>query len=97
MPTAKLKLHSKKYHKSGLIVELKLWDVGRSKNYPEGYKYSLAAVRPGTKKKVLMDNHSPKGHHYHVNEDEFPYIFQGLDQLVDDFKDLVFRHMGEKI
>ncbi len=47
-----------------------------------------------TKKKVLMDNHTPKGHHYHINDEEFDYKYIGIEQLVEDFYSLVKVHLG---
>lgn len=44
-----------------------------------------------------MDNHHPKGPHIHVDDQELPYDFNGLDQLVDDFRRLIFEHMGVQI
>jgi len=70
--SASLKLHSKRILKDGTIVEMKVWEVPRSHNYPEGFKYSLIAVDPTSETKVLMDNHNPKGHHYHLDREEIP-------------------------
>jgi hypothetical protein len=44
-----------------------------------------------------MDNHHPKGPHYHIDEFEMPYNFTGLDQLVDDFRKLATEHMGVQL
>lgn len=79
------------------MVELKIWQVAKSKGYPDGVRYALIAIHPDSKKKVLMDNHSPKGHHYHLDSIEFDYEFKDIDQLVEDFIDLVKIHMGVKL
>jgi hypothetical protein len=44
-----------------------------------------------------MDNHHPKGPHIHINDDELPYEFKDLDQLVADFRQLINEHMGVQI
>jgi len=94
---AKLLLHQKRVLKNSLVIELKIWEVAKTKSYLDGVRYSLVAIFPETKKKVLMDNHSPKGHHYHLDESEFEYVFKDIDQLIADFRDLVKVHMGVKI
>ncbi len=44
---------------------------------------------------VLYDNHSPKGHHRHVEGVEEPYSFSGIDQLPADFTTDVRRTTGD--
>ena len=44
---------------------------------------------------VLYDNHSPKGHHRHVEGVEEPYSFSGIDQLLADFRTDVRRITGD--
>ena len=91
---SKLLLHQKRVLKSSTVVELKIWQVAKTKAYPDGVRYALIVIKPESNKKVLMDNHSPKGHHYHLDENEFDYAFKDLDQLINDFKNLVKIHMG---
>lgn len=71
--------------------------VGRTTKYPVGIKYGLILIDIKTSKKVLMDNHHPKGPHIHLNEREMPYNFENEDKLIQDFKTLVFENMGVKI
>lgn len=73
---------------------MKLWEVPKTKKYPDGIKYSLIVIDPSSNKKVLMDNHTPKGHHYHIDEEEFYYLYSSIDQLIEDFKSLVKVHLG---
>ena len=84
MPRATQILHEKIRTAEGIIVEFTVWQVARSAQYPEGFKYSFFAVRNGV---VLVgyDNHSPKGHHRHVGATEKAYEFAGLDALRADF------------
>lgn len=74
------------------IAELRIWKIGRSRHYPEGFKYSLFCVLKESGDVLIgFDNHKPKGHHLHLNEVEAPYDFRGIDQLVDDFWDEVSK------
>ena len=84
MPKATRVLHEKIRTAEGIIVEFTVWQVTRSAQYPEGFKYSFFAVRNGV---VLVgyDNYSPKGHHRHVGATEEAYEFAGLDKLRADF------------
>ena len=57
--TAVLVLHTKEI-RGNEIVEIKVWQVPRSKTVPHGVKYSIAYIRDGTR--VLgYDNGEPKG------------------------------------
>ncbi len=38
-----------------------------------------------------------KGPHIHIDDDELPYDFQSLDQLVSDFRRLIVEHLGVQI
>lgn len=69
------------------VAELKLWSVPRSKDYPEGRKFSLFLVANG-EVLVGIDNHKPKGPHLHLGEQEVPYLFRGEEELLSDFWDL---------
>jgi len=91
---ATLRLHQKKVFKNSLLVEMKLWEVPKTHKYPDGIKYSLIAIHLNKKTRVLMDNHTPKGHHYHLDDNEFKYEFSDMDQLVNDFRAFVKIHLG---
>lgn len=82
--------------KNKYIIELKI-HVVEDKRYVDGVKYSLLMIDPKTKKKVLMDNHHPKGPHFHLDDDEFDYDYKSDDKLIEDFKRLVLQHFGEKL
>lgn len=72
------------------IAELKIWKVAKSKDYPEGTKYSLFFVLKDTGEILVgFDNHKPKGHHKHQNGLESNYDFQNMNKLTDDFWDEV--------
>ncbi len=44
-----------------------------------------------------MDNHSPKGHHIHLDEVEKDYEFSTVEALFSDFKKFVLNYMEVKI
>ncbi len=79
------------------VVVLSIYDVGKSALYPDGIKYGLICKDLKTERFVLMDNHHPKGHHLHINDEESPYEYGNDEQLIDDFEKLVFNHLGVKL
>lgn len=89
------------FHKALLqgryVLEMKIHGVGRSKKYPDGVKYGLILVDLRSEKRVLMDNHHPKGPHIHLNDQEMPYQYMDEEKLVKDFKNFVLTHMEVKI
>lgn len=54
------------------------------------YKYRLVYVVAG-ERLVGFDNERGKGDHRHVGDVELPYIFAGVDCLIDDFIQEVAR------
>ncbi len=79
------------------LLEMKIHRVGRSKKYRGGVKYGLILVDERSGKRVLMDNHHPKGPHVHVDDKEFPYRYVDESRLIEDFRALVLEYMGVKI
>ncbi len=78
------------------IMELKIHATD-DKRYGDGIKYSLVMIDPKTGDKVLMDNHHPKGPHYHLNANEFKYEYKNDDLLIEDFGKLVLQHFGVRL
>lgn len=97
MGESKLVFYLKHEIEKKFIMELKIYQVFEDERYPEGVKYSLVFIEPKTKKRVLMDNHTPKGHHYHLDALEFNNIYTNDEALIEKFKQLVFAHMGVKL
>lgn len=60
-------------------------------------KYRLICIDPKSKKKILLDNHQPKGPHIHINDGEFDHVYKNEDQLLNDFEHLIYVHMGVKL
>ena len=96
MRKSKLIYYLKEELKRKYIMELRIYLV-EDKRYANGVKYSLVMIEPRNGKKVLMDNHHPKGPHFHLDDSEFLYEFENEDKLILDFKKLVFQHFGEEI
>ncbi len=76
------------------IVELKIQSVKKTYKYSKGVRYSLICVNVRTNEKILFDNHYPKNDHIHIINKEIPYDFISYDQLIDDFRDLVYDNFG---
>lgn len=89
------------WHKARLqdryVVELNIHEVGDPVRYPDGVKYGLACVDLITGRKVLMDNHHPKGPHVHLDYVELPYTFRDISTLMNDFKRMVFEYLEVKL
>ncbi len=79
------------------IVELKVHEVGKSAKNSDGGKYGLICKDLKTGRRVLLDNHHPKGPHIHLDEEELLYAFKNLEALVDDFQALVLQHLEVKL
>lgn len=94
---ATLVRHEKFIVRRRYIVEISVHQVPKSERYRDGLKWGLICIDQTTGRKVLMDNHHPKGPHIHIDDDELPYEFRGLDQLVTDFRQLIVEHMGVNI
>lgn len=96
-----MKAHLRYYLKNKIrgrfILELSIHEVGKSKSYPDGIKYGLICVDLKSKRKVLMDNHHPKGPHIHINELELDYEYVNDETLIEDFKKIVLKELGVKL
>jgi hypothetical protein len=96
MPRAAAILREKLIDEEGNIVELTIWKVPVTAQYPLGVRYRLALVPTGAgAPAVLYDNHQPKGPHRHVAGREEPYAFADVDQLLEDFLGDVRRVLGD--
>jgi hypothetical protein len=89
--------HEKERFQDRYLMEMTIHGVGRSNRYPDGIKYGLLLLDLKTERRVLMDNHHPKGPHVHLDEEELPYEYKNDEKLIEDFKALALSHMGVKI
>lgn len=94
---AVLKYSNKLTIKNRYVLHLTIHEVNDIKNYPDRIKYGLICIDTKTNKKVLLDNHHPKGPHVHIDEIELPYEFIDEETLIEDFKRMVFDHLEIKI
>ncbi len=89
---AELIYHEKRYLADGSFQEIKIWKVPESKDNPVGIKYSFAYIV--NKERIIgYDNYEHKGDHRHYKDKEFPYEFQGLERLWQDFNNDIKRYM----
>ena len=94
---ASLIRHEKFIVRRRYVVEISVHQMPKSERYRDGLKWGLICVDQVTGSKVLMDNHHPKGPHIHIDDDELPYDFRSLEQLVTDFRRLITEHLGVQI
>lgn len=82
---ARLITRFKDVTKDGGILELVIWEVPEPVPPTEhGYKYRAVYVVNG-ERVVGFDNERGKGDHCHLDGKEIPYVFTGVDQLIEDF------------
>jgi hypothetical protein len=78
-------------------MKLVIHEIIDDKRYPNKIKYSLIFIDKKNGRKVLIDNHHPKGHHLHLDDVQVNYIYKNDETLIEDFKKIVFEHFGERI
>lgn len=77
------------------FAELVVWEVPKSVSGSiHHYKYRLAFIHNG-KSVVRYDNEAGKGDHKHIEKDEQSYIFEDVDQLINDFSEDIRRWQDE--
>ena len=81
---ANLIYHEKRYFEDGSFQEIKIWQVPKSKDRLLGPKYSFAYI-VNDKRVIGYDNYRHKVDHRHYRNQEYPYEFQGLEKLWQDF------------
>jgi hypothetical protein len=96
-----MKAHRLFHHKARIqehfVLELDIFEVGDPVRYPDGIKYALFCMDGRSGRKILLDNHHPKGPHLHIDGTEAPYSFQGVPALMVDFKRMVLEYLGVKL
>jgi len=81
---ATLVRRSRNAYRNG-IVEIVIWQVPKPVPPSEHpFKYRMVYVRNGVRI-VGYDNERGKGDHKHLCDQELPYAFRGIDQLMADF------------
>ena len=90
--------HHKAEIRSKYVLELTIWEIDDLDKFPDKIKYSLIFTESeNLTNKILFDNHHPKGHHYHINNEQYLYEFKNIEELINDFQQLVFEHFGVKL
>ena len=75
------------------ILELVIHEIQKSEKYVDGVKYRLICRDLNTGRRILMDNHFPKGPDVHIDESEKLYVWKDEETLIEDFKKLVREHL----
>ena len=87
-------IHNKYIISKREIVEVKVWRVEKSQEFPEGLKYSFAYIKDG--KRVLgYDNERGKGHHKHYKGKEEKIEFKDIYTLQEKFEKEVEKLIKE--
>lgn len=94
---AALKYHHKALLRNRFVVEIVIYEVATTQKYPDGVKYRLICVDQREERKILMDNHHPKGPHVHIDDKELAYTYISEDKLMEDFNKLILTHMGVRL
>ena len=82
---AKLITRFKDVTPDGAIIEWVVWQVPQPVPPTEhGFKYRAVYIVDG-QRVVGFDNERGKGDHCHLDGQEQPYAFRGVEQLVEDF------------
>jgi hypothetical protein len=69
----------------GGVIELVVWRVPSPvPPTTHGFKYRAVYSKNGARI-VGFDNERGKGDHCHLDGHELPYVFNGVEQLVEDF------------
>lgn len=92
---AKLIFRDKYLYADKAIREMVIWRLPDTDNErPHGFKYRLYYGFPD-KCLVRYDNERGKGDHRHEGNQEVPYIFVSIEQLILDFKTDIEHLRGE--
>jgi|TARA_Y100000034_G_C6900589_1_gene416408 hypothetical protein len=81
----RLLYHNKSKTKEGDSIEIKIWKVPKSKEFPDEIKYSLAFIHKG-ERLIGYDNERTKGHHKHIKNQEIKMEFKDHNKLIEDFE-----------
>jgi len=92
--SAQLLFRDKYIFADGAIREMVIWRLPEADNErPHGLKYSLFYGYPELCL-VRYDNERGKGDHRHEDDQEAPYRFISVEQLIQDFKSDIERLRG---
>ena len=95
LPMAAILLMHKKEWAGDEIIEVKVWKVEKSTNYPEGINYRMVYIKRG-KRLLGYDNNTSEGHHKHRHGKKTPIRFINLEHLFKQFIKEIQRMRGER-
>lgn len=75
---AKLILHTKEMQ-GNEIVEIRIWQVPKSPDKPDGLKFSIVYIKDGNRL-IGYDNAEGRGYHRHLLNKEDPYQFTDISR-----------------
>jgi hypothetical protein len=82
---ARLLLRERRVVGEGRFAEVVIWELaGAVSGSSHEFKYRLAFVVDGVCV-IRFDNEAGKGDHKHIGEEQAPYTFTSLAQLIHDF------------
>ncbi|NJM09644.1 MAG: hypothetical protein HC883_01710 [Bdellovibrionaceae bacterium] len=79
------------------MVELSIYEVGKSSKYPDGIKYGLICKDLKAGGYVLLDNHHPKGPHVHIKRTRVSLRVRQRRPIDADFEMMVLKELGVKL
>jgi Family of unknown function (DUF6516) len=83
---AQLLAQTKEVRDDGSIVEIVIWSLPKPLlPCDHSFKYRLCYGFAGVNR-VRYDNERGKGDHRHINHQEFNYVFESIESLLDDFE-----------
>ena len=88
-------IHNKYIISKREIVEVKILVVKKSKEFPEGLKYSFVYIKDG-KRELGYDNERGKGHHKHYKGKEEKIEFKNIYTLQEKFEKEVEKIITEE-
>ena len=66
-------------------IDIKVWQVPRTKDKPEGIKYSVnyrILKKDEWISKIRVDNSEGKGHHLHIDNKEKEFKFVSIEETI---------------
>jgi hypothetical protein len=91
---AKLQYYLRRLFPEGDLIEVKIWSIPKSDDFPEGVKYSMAYIKidENRARRILgYDNERTKGHHKHYFDEEEDITFKDWNELVKRFRMMLQR------
>ena len=92
---SELIFHEKRTLSEKELVEIKIWKIPKSKDFPDMVKYSFAYIK--NKERILgYDNERGKGHHRHYKDEETKMEFKDPETLLEQFKKEIKKLRGDE-